>query len=119
MAKTLTLVLLGALIATLSGCVGAPSHDFSATPADVTGTWMGSTASGTRTMTLQLYQTGTNVTGTIKGGGLDGPTQAIIAGDNTIQFDQQGRVALRLRVLGDFMRGELDGVPLQLVRLGR
>jgi hypothetical protein len=115
--KTLTLLLLGSLIATIAGCAGAASSTAGAESTDVTGTWKGGTVTGTRAMTLQLQQKGTNVTGTAKGGGLDGPMHGTIGG-NTIQFGQRGDLAPRLVVHGDRMYGELDGVPVELVRLG-
>ena len=115
--KTLTLLLLGSLIATISGCASAGSSSAGAESTDVTGTWKGGNTIGSRMMTMQLQQNGTNVTGTIKGGGLDGPTQATIGG-NTIQFARRGEVAPRLIVNGDRMYGELDGVPVDLVRVG-
>ena len=118
MARVLTLLLLGSLITTLSGCIGAPASSPSTWPIDVNGTWTGGNVTGTRTVTLTLHQTGTNVTGTITGGGaLDGPTQATIEG-HTIQFVTRAGVAPRLSIQGDFMRGNVDGVPFQLVRLG-
>src|SRR5262245_60617845 len=91
----------------------------SALPADVTGTWMGGTATGTTNMRLQLKQTGTNVTGTLAGvGAVDGPINGVTGGD-TIQLSaERGAFAPRLVVRGDLMNGELDGVPLNLVRLG-
>jgi hypothetical protein len=119
MMKTSTLVLLGSLITTLSGCAASTSP--SASRPDVTGRWMGGTANDTRNVTLQLQQTGTNVTGTLAGAGvLDGPIRGTVEG-NTIQLAPRSGVAAtpRLIVRGDLMYGELDGVPLELVRLER
>ena len=115
MLKTLRLLVLGSLItSTLAGCAAA-----SAGPTNVTGTWTGGTATGTKDMTLRLQQTGTNVTGTIAGAGAaDGPITGVVAG-NTIDLSApQSALAPRLVVRGDLMDGFVDGVPLKLVRLG-
>jgi len=119
MVKTLRLLLLGSLITTLSGCAGSTSPSASAGPADVSGTWMGGTVTGTRHGTLQLQQTGTNVTGTLAGAGVsDGPINGTVGGD-TIQLSaQRGAFAPRLVVRSDLMSGEFDGVPLKFVRFG-
>jgi len=118
MLKTLRLLVLGSLItSTLAGCAGAKSS--SAEPTNVTGTWIGGTATGTREMTLRLQQTGTNVTGTLVGAGAaDGPITGVVAG-NTIDLSApKPALAPRLVVRGDLMDGFLDGVPLKLVRFG-
>ena len=122
MVTTLRLLLLGSLITTtLSGCAGSksPSASASAGPADFSGTWMGGTATGTTDMTLRLQQTGTNVTGTLAGvGAPDGPINGTVGGD-TIQLSaQRAAFAPRLVIRGDLMNGDLDGVPLNLVRFG-
>ena len=117
MMKTSTLLILGLLITTLSAC-GSASPGAGTSGADVNGTWRGSTASGTKRVTLQLQQTGTNVTGTLAGTGAhDGPIQGTVEG-NTIQLTpRSGSTAIpRLLVRGDLMTGELDGVPVNLVR---
>lgn len=117
MVKTLTLLLLGCIA--LSGCASSPSA--SPGPADVTGTWRGGTATGTRDVTMQLRQSGTNVTGTVAGAGaaLDGPIQGTVEG-NTLRIAQRsGSAAPRpLIIRGDLMDGMLDGVPMKLVRFG-
>jgi len=119
MGKTLKLVLLGSLITTFAGCASSASPGASASPVDVTGTWMGGTATGTTDMTLHLRQTGPNVTGTIAGAGTpDGPVNGVVGG-NTVQLSaERAAFAPRLVVRGDLMSGELEGVPLNLVRLG-
>jgi len=119
MVKTSTLFVIGSLITTLAGCASASSPSASSGPANVNGTWMGGTATGTRDVTLRLQQSGANVTGTIAGAGaLDGPIQGTVDG-TTLQLTHQrsGVAAPRpLTVRGDLMNGELDGVPLELVR---
>jgi hypothetical protein len=118
MVKTLRLLVLGSLITTtLAGCAGAASS--SAGPPNVTGTWMGGTVTGTRHMTLHLQQNGTNVTGTVVGTGApDGPINGVVGGD-TIQLSaERAAFAPRLVIRGDLMNGELNGVPVNLVRLG-
>ena len=118
--KTPTLLIIGSLITTLAGCFGA-SYSSASGPANVNGTWMGGTATGTKDVTLHLQQSGTNVTGTgVGAGAFDGPIQGTVNG-NTLQLTHQrsGVAAPRpLIVRGDLMHGELDGVPLDLVRLG-
>jgi len=118
--KTPTLLIIGSLITTLAGCSGA-SYSASSGPANVNGTWMGGTATGTRNVTLHLQQSGTNVTGTGAGAvAFDGPIQGSVNG-NMLQLTHQGSGVATPRPLlvrGDLMYGELDGVPLDLVRLG-
>ena len=120
MAKTFTLLLLGLLITTLSGCAGSASPSASPGPVDVNGTWMGGTGTGTRNVTLQLQQSGTNVTGSLAGAGaLDGPVQGTVEGKTIQLAPRSGAAAPRpLIVRGDLMDGELDGAPLKLVRFG-
>jgi len=119
MVKRLTLLLLGSLILTLPGCAGSKSPSASAAPADVSGTWMGGTVTGTRAITMQLRQTGSNVTGTLAGAGAaDGPITGVIGGDTMQLSAERTAFAPRVVVRGDLMRGELDGVPMDLVRLG-
>src|SRR5262249_27710979 len=98
-------------------CVGAASS--SAGPTNVTGTWIGGTATGSREVTLRLQQTGTNVTGTLAGAGAaDGPITGVVGG-NTIDLSAgQPTLAPRLVGRGVLMDGFLDGVPLKLVRFG-
>jgi len=120
MKKTPTLLIIGSLITTLAGCSGASYSSDSSGPADVNGTWMGGTATGTKDVTLHLQQSGTNVTGTGTGAAaFDGPIQGSVNG-NTLQLTHQrsGVAARPLIVRGDLMYGELDGIPLDLVRLG-
>ena len=117
MGKMSRLLLLASLITGLSGC--AASRSSSARLPDVTGTWMGGTVAGIRNVTLHLQQTGTNVTGTVGGLGVpDGPISGVLGGD-TIQLSaERAAFAPRLVVRGDVMSGEVDGVPMNLIRLG-
>lgn len=119
MVKLFTRLLVGSLITTLSGCAIGTSA--SARPADVNGNWTGGTVTATRRVTMQLRQSGTNVTGTIAGTGVvDGPVHGTLDG-NTLRLSQQsGGAALSpLTVRGDVIEGgQLDGTPLKLVRTG-
>jgi hypothetical protein len=117
MVKPWTLLLLGLLVTTVSGCVSAPSA--STASADANGTWIGSTPTGGHRVTLHLQQTGTNVTGTLAGAGaLDGPIQGTAAG-NAIQLAPRSgsTEAPRLVIRGDLMNGQLGGVPVTFVRM--
>jgi hypothetical protein len=119
MLRKATLPLLGLLIATLAGCAGSRSPSASvATPADVSGTWTGSTTTGARTMTLQLKQTGTNVKGTLTGAGtLDGPIEGTVDG-NTIRLREKSGYGSTptLNVQGDRITGNLGDTTLNLRR---
>ena len=120
MVKTFRLLLFGSLvITTLSGCASSASPSASAGPANFSGTWMGGTATGTKDMTLHLQQNGANVTGTLTGvGAPDGPVTGVVGG-NTLQLSaQRAAFAPRLVIRGDLISGDLDGVPLKLVRFG-
>jgi hypothetical protein len=120
MLKTVTLPLLGLLIAMLAGCAGSKSPSASvASPADVNGTWTGSTTTGARTMTLQLKQTGTNVKGTLTGAGtLDGPVEGTVDG-NTIRLRERSGYGSTpmLNVQGDQITGNLGQTELNLRRV--
>jgi hypothetical protein len=120
MLNRVTLLLLGLLMATLAGCAGSKSPSASVTaPADVNGTWTGSTTTGARTMTMQLKQTGTSVTGTLTGAGtLDGPIEGTVDG-NTIRLRERsgfGATPL-LNVRGDQISGNLGDTTLNLRRI--
>jgi len=118
MVKTLRLLAVGSFIATtLASCAGAASS--STGPPNVTGTWRGGTATGTKTMTLHLQQTGTNVTGTVEGVGTPGGQIHGVVGGNAVQLNTERGAWTRLVVRGDLMDGELNGIPMTLVRLGR
>ena len=95
--KRAMLPILGALIATLAGCASSQPAASVPTPADVSGTWMGSTVRGASTMTLVLNQTGTNVTGTFTGAGtIDGPIEGTVEG-NTIRLRERSATRPRGR----------------------
>ena len=114
-----TLPLLGLLIATLAGCASSKSPSASvATPANVNGTWTGGTASGARTITMILKQTGTTVTGNLTGAGTaDGPIEGTVDG-NTIRLRESSGYGSTpmLNVKGDQITGTLGGTTLNLRR---
>jgi hypothetical protein len=88
-------------------------------PADVNGTWVGSTVRGASTMTLVLKQTGNNVKGTIVGAGTaDGPMDGTVDG-NTIRlrFEKDTDQTPLLNVKGDVITGELSGTEITLRRV--
>jgi hypothetical protein len=119
MLKKVTLPLLALLIATVGGCAGSKSPSASvATPANVSGTWTGGTATGASTVTMVLKQTGTSVTGNLTGAGtLDGPIEGTVDG-NTIRLSERsgyGETPL-LNVRGDQITGILRGTTLTLRR---
>jgi len=100
--KRIMLVFLGLSIVTLVGYANAQS------PADVTGTWTGSTATGASTLTLVLKQEGKNVTGTLAGAGTeDGPVTGTVDG-NTIRLQNSRGGTPSLNVKGDQMTGMLS-----------
>jgi hypothetical protein len=130
MLKKVTLPLLGLLIAAVAGCAGSQKSASSpqksptpsasvATPANVTGTWQGGTATGASTVTMVLKQTGNNVVGTLTGAGtMDGPIEGVVSG-NTIQLAEKsgyGETPL-LNVRGDQITGTVRGTTLNLRRV--
>lgn len=121
MLKTVMLLVLGALIAT-SGCASSKSPSASvAAPADVNGTWTGSTMTGARTVTLELKQTGANVTGTLSGAGAaDGPISGTIDG-NTIKLARRSGAGSTpwLNVQGDVITGDLGSGNTVTLRRAR
>lgn len=126
MMTKVTLILLGALIATVSGCAKSKSADASkapsasVAPANVAGTWTGGTATGARTVTLQLQQAGPNVTGTLAGAGstLDGPIEGTVDGSVIRLRERSGFGSTpALNVKGDQITGNLGGAALNLRRV--
>jgi hypothetical protein len=126
MMRNVTLIVLGALVTILSGCASSKSADASkdpsasVAPANVSGTWTGGTATGSRTVTLQLKQTGANVTGTLAGAGstLDGPIDGIVDG-NVIRLTERSGFGSTpaLNVKGDQITGNIGGAALNLRRV--
>ena len=119
MLKKVTLLLLGSLIATLTGCASSNSPSASiVVPANVDGTWTGSTTTGSRTITMFLKQNGTNVTGTLAGAGvLDGPIEGTVDGTTIRLKERSGFGATPwLNVQGDQITGDLGGSTLNLRR---
>jgi hypothetical protein len=93
-------VLVGVSIVMLAGYATAQA------PADVTGTWTGTTQRGASTITLNLKQEGQNVTGTLSGFGAndDGPVTGKVEG-NTIKLSNKTGTAPTLNLKGDTMSG--------------
>ena len=122
MVKTMTLLLLASVLATLPGCARSqsPSASTATSPVDVNGTWTGSTTTGARTVTLQLKQSGTNVTGTLAGAGVaDGPIDGIVDG-NVIKLARTTGAGSTpwLHVKGDLITGDLgSGTIVNLRRI--
>ena len=74
-------------------------------PADVSGTWTGSTTTGSSTLTLVLKQEGKTVTGTLTGAGTDdGPVTGTVDG-NTIRLRNNNGGTPLLNVKGDQITG--------------
>ena len=123
MLKTASLLVLAAVIASVAGCASSnPSASAPTAPVDVTGTWTGNTQTSARTVTMQLKQTGKNVSGTLEGAGvLDGAITGYIEG-NTIQFAERTGMGTTpwLNVKGDQMSGDLgSGNILTLRRVAK
>ena len=117
MLNRMRLLVLGSLFATtLAGCASASATG----PANVTGTWTGGSVGEFRNVTMNLQQTGANVTGTVTGAGAaDGPIHGVIGPDGTIQLSAERRAfAPRLAVRGDVMNGAINGIPMKLIRFG-
>ena len=118
--KKVTLPLLGLLIASLVGCASSSKSPSASTasPANVNGTWTGGTATGARTVTMVLKQTGTTVTGNLSGAGTaDGPVEGTVDG-NTIRLRESSGYGSTpmLNVKGDQITGILGGTTLNLRR---
>ena len=121
MSRRITFAVVGLLIAMLTGCSTSSSTSPSAavaTPADVTGTWVGATTTGSRTITMVLRQNGADVTGNLQGAGtLDGPIEGTVDG-NTIRLrERAGLQSPSLNVNGNEMSGMLSGTGLTLRRV--
>ena len=111
--KRTMLVFLGLSIVMLAGYASAQS------PADVSGTWAGSTTRGASTLTLVLKQDGQKVTGTLTGAGTDdGPVTGTVQG-NTIRlrYDDGRETTPSLNVKGDQIEGMLSGTSITLKRV--
>ena len=87
MLKQTAVPLLGLLVVVFAGCASSESSKMAAMPpADVNGTWTGSSALGASTYTLVLKQTGAKVTGTLSGADVnDGPIEGAVEG-NTVRL---------------------------------
>ena len=111
--KRTMLVLVGLWIVMVAGYASAE------TPADVNGTWVGSTLRGASTMTLVLKQTGNTVNGTIVGAGTaDGPMDGTVDGKTIrLRFDNDTDQTPLLNVKGDEITGLLSGTEITLRRV--
>jgi hypothetical protein len=88
MLKKAAVPLLGLLIVVLAGCA---TTQMAGPPADVNGTWTGSTAGGARTYRVVLKQTGADVTGTLTGAGTDdGPIKGRVEGNSIRLWEADG-----------------------------
>jgi hypothetical protein len=111
--KRTMLVLVGLGIVMVAGYASAEA------PADVNGTWVGSTLRGASTMTLVLKQTGNAVKGTIVGAGTaDGPMDGTVDGKTIrLRFDNDTDQTPLLNVKGDEITGLLSGTEITLRRV--
>jgi len=111
--KRTMLVLVGLGIVMVAGYASAE------TPADVNGTWVGSTLRGASTMTLVLKQTGNTVKGTIVGAGTaDGSMDGTVDGKTIrLRFDNDTDQTPLLNVKGDEITGLLSGTEITLRRV--
>ena len=110
--KRMMLVFLGlSTIAMLAGYARAQA------PADVNGTWTGTTQRGASTIKLVLKQDGQKVTGTLSGAGAtdDGPIEGTVDGD-TIKIKNKTGATPTLNVKGDQITGMLSSGTVTLKR---
>jgi len=109
--KHTMLVVLALSVVMLAGYASAQS------PADVSGTWTGSTFRGASTITLVLQQQGPNVSGTLAGAGttVDGPISGTVD-QNTINLRNDRGSTPTLNVKGDEITGMLSGDAVTLRR---
>jgi hypothetical protein len=118
MLKRTVVPLLALFVAAMSGCASSDRSMMAAMPAtDVSGTWEGGT--GARVVTMVLSQTGSNVTGTLSGGGsIDGPLSGTVD-RNTVRLQRTSGFTgtALLTVQGDVITGPYDGNTLNLRRI--
>jgi|SRR5580765_8306593 len=112
--KRIMLVFLG-----LSTIVMLAGYARAQAPADVNGTWTGTTQRGAMTVRLVLKQDGEKVTGTLSGAGADddGPIEGTVDG-NTIKLRSKTGTATAplLNIKGDQMTGVLSSGAITLTR---
>jgi hypothetical protein len=124
MSKNVAVPLLAMVaLVTVAGCASHRSTSPSAAvaaPADVSGTWTGSTISGAggSPVTMTLTQTGNAVTGNLEVAGhgdISGPIEGTVEG-NTIKLRGGTGTAPLLNVQGDRITGTVRGATLDLRR---
>ena len=110
--KRIMLVFLG-----LSTIVMLAGYARAQAPADVNGTWTGTTQRGAMTVRLVLKQDGEKVTGTLSGAGAtdDGPIEGTVDGD-TIKIKNKTGSTPTLNVKGDQITGILSSGTVTLKR---
>jgi endonuclease YncB( thermonuclease family) len=110
--KRIMLVFLG-----LSTIVMLAGYARAQAPADVNGTWTGTTQRGASTIKLVLKQDGQKVTGTLSGAGAtdDGPVEGMVDGD-TIKLKNKTGATPTLNIKGDQITGMLSSGTVTLKR---
>ena len=112
--KRIMLVFLG-----LSTIVMLAGYARAQAPADVNGTWTGTTQRGAMTVRLVLKQDGQKVTGTLSGAGADddGAVEGTVEGDTIKLKSKAGtRTTPFLNIKGDQITGVLSSGAITLTR---
>ena len=117
--KTLSWVVIGLILVFGAGCASSgssPSAAVTGPPANVAGTWSGGFyGPASNSVSMQLQQQGSAVTGTIQVGGmsnLDGPIKGTVRG-NMMDYSIANGGSGTMQVSGNTISGTISGNPFR------
>ena len=120
--KTFSWVMIGLILMLGAGCASSSSSPSAATtgpPANVAGTWNGGFyGPADNSVTMQLQQQGSKLTGNINVGGrsdLNGPITGTVRG-NTVDWNLANGGQGTMQVSGNTMSGTVGGTPFRATR---
>jgi hypothetical protein len=120
--KALSWVVIGLILVFGAGCASSSSSPAASTtgaPANVAGTWSGGFyGPASNSISMQLQQQGSAVTGTIQVGGrtdLDGPLKGTLRG-NMMDYTLANGGAGTMEVSGNAITGTVSGSPFRALR---
>ena len=120
--KTFSWVMIGLILVLGAGCASSSSSPSAATtgpPANVAGTWNGGFyGPADNSVSMQLQQQGSKLTGNINVGGrsdLNGPITGTVRG-NTVDWNLANGGQGTMQVSGNTMSGTVGGTPFRATR---
>ena len=120
--KAFSWIVIGLVLVLGVGCASSsssPSAAVTGPPANVTGTWSGGFyGPASNSISMQLQQQGSAVTGSIQVGGrtdLDGPIKGTVRG-NMVDYTLANGGAGTMQVSGNAITGDVGGTPFRALR---